>query len=117
MESQALSMIDKEDGERMAWTHDGDNDDSDDNDSGGDNGLDSDDSASSLWARLSSLFSRRPDAIIVTSDDAERETSEIINALQAAEDAAEELEEREEEQERRDELKSENEWLRYREES
>ena len=89
----------------MAWTHDGDSDDN------------SDGRVASLWARLSSLFSRRPGAIIVTSDDAERETSEIINALQAAEDAAEELEEREEEQERRDELKSENEWLRHRDES
>ena len=88
----------------MAWTH-------------GDGSDNSDGSASSLWARLSSLFSRHPGAIIVTSDDAERETSEVINALQAAEDAAEELEEREEEQERREELKSENEWLRHREES
>ena len=92
----------------MAWTHgDGSDEDTVDNGSG----------VSSLWARLSSLFSRRPGAIIVTSDDAERETSEVINALQAAEDAAEELEEREEEQERRDELKSENEWLRHRDES
>ena len=92
----------------MAWTHgDGSDEDTVDNGSG----------VSSLWARLSSLFSRRPGAIIVTSDDAERETSEVINALQAAEDAAEELEEREEEQERREELKSENEWLRHREES